>query len=131
MKFTKFNLKQALNSEVSTADFPETLKKIRECSVAKYVYDVKKGIYTFTNQDGDEIHIEGNSTSIIIPRHVDKTAFNEVLQASRAEEFTFDEFCNRAASFGIASWLVDLIHFNTTYFSKSGDVVKIVEIPKN
>ncbi|AMY05412.1 MULTISPECIES: DUF1398 family protein [Staphylococcus] len=128
MKFTKLDLKQVLESEVSTADFPETLKKLRGCDVTKYVYNVKKGVYTFNDQDGDEISIKGNSTSILIPRHVDKSTFNEFLQASRAGEFTFDEFSNRAASLGIASWIVDLTNFEITYYNKAGAVVKTIEL---
>lgn len=129
MEFTKFNLKLALKNEKSTADFPNTLKKFKEYGVVKYTYHLKNGLYIFTDKEGDEIYLQGEATSVLIPHHADKKTFTEILQGARAGEFTFEEFCNRAAASGINLWLVDVINFEIAYFDYLGNVVLITEIP--
>lgn len=131
MEFTKFNLKLALKNETSTADFPNTLKKFKECGVVKYTYHLKNGLYIFTDEEGDEIYIQEDATSVLFPHHADKKTFTEVLQGARAGEFTFKEFCNRAAATGISHWLVDVLNFEAAYFDTLGNVVLITEIPAN
>ncbi|WP_424153890.1 DUF1398 family protein [Staphylococcus debuckii] len=83
----------------------------------------------FTDAEGDEIYLQEDATSVLFPHHADKKTFTEVLQGARAGEFTFKEFCNRAAASGIYLWLVDVRNFEVAYFDVLGNVVLISEIP--
>lgn len=128
MQFTESDIKQAMAEEGNTGDFPQLLKKLREAQVVKYFYHVENGLYIFTNKDNEELFIKEDRAPISISLNVDNKKIREMIEASKAGEFTFDEFCKSIAEAGISSWLVDVRHEEIAYFDQMGQTIEIDQL---
>lgn len=128
MQFTESDIKQTMAEEGNTGDFPQLLKKLREAHVVKYFYHVENGLYIFTNKDNEELFIKEDRVPITISLNVDNKKVREIIEGSKAGEYTFDQFCKSIAKAGISSWIVDVIHEELAYFDQLGLTIEIDQL---
>ncbi|TDQ09471.1 DUF1398 domain-containing protein [Pedobacter metabolipauper] len=119
------------HSEVkSGAGFPAYIKQIKELGVKYYEVFVEDGRTEFLTKDGDKITAPSKYDRLIITDKYHGEQFKEDLKAHQQGKTDYFAFCSSSAKLGIEKWVVDTKDMNCTYYSKTGDIVLVENIPQ-
>lgn len=127
--FTVEQIKTAHSKVKSGADFPAYIKEIKAMGVRKYQAYVSDGHIDYHGAGNYTVNVPAKYETLEIADTHDSEQFKAELIAHQQGKTDFLTFIKMCAIFGIEKWEIAMDKMTCTYFSKSGNVVLVEEIP--
>jgi uncharacterized protein YbcV (DUF1398 family) len=127
--FTVEQIKTAHSKVKSGADFPFYIKEIKAMGVTHYETYVTDGHTDYHGEVNHTAKVPAKYEVLEIAETTDLEQFLSELKAHQQGKTDFLTFIKMCANFGIEKWQIAMDKMTCTYFSKSGDVVLVEEIP--
>ncbi|WP_290793949.1 DUF1398 domain-containing protein [Flavihumibacter sp. UBA7668] len=127
--FTLEQIKTAHSKVKSGADFPSYIKEIKAMGVTHYTTYVTDGHIDLFGADNLTAKVPAKYEAMEIADMPSLEQFKAELFAHQQGKTDFLTFIKMCANFGIDKWKIAMDKMTCTYFSKSGKVVLVEEIP--
>jgi uncharacterized protein YbcV (DUF1398 family) len=127
--FTLEQIGRAHANVKSGADFPSYIREIKALGIDHYITYVKDGHTDFESNEGHTQTSPAGYAAVTINPVPDIPQFRMNLLEHQQGRTSYLQFCELAASNGVANWKVDLQQMTCTYMDAGGKEMLVEQIP--
>lgn len=112
------------SAEDNTMTFPQIAGTLIEEGFEGYMVDFRRAAATYYGADGDSVELPMRRVDIPVAPALDAAALQSAIREAQqlASSYTYEGFCRKAASSGVAGYLVSFSGRRALYFSRAAEI---------